>query len=150
MTRLQNDTMVRLLDGNPNIFRQVLEELAADEDLAGVQAALHRIMNQHFCNVKVRRVLAKGVFGRALDGLDEYNLLTTIVINGLSIEQARLLSVPGVILKFAEESAWDFLEQKFPSGPLLTKWQRGLIDAVATREATNSTTGITPGIRGGT
>ncbi|MBC7820156.1 MAG: pentapeptide repeat-containing protein [Planctomycetaceae bacterium] len=48
MQRIQSDTEVAHLDGNPSLWRHVLDELVANDDVTTVRAALRRVIQRMF------------------------------------------------------------------------------------------------------
>lgn len=55
MRRLQADSDCSVLEGNPSLWRHILDELAADEELKSVRAAIVRFILKMFPDSEVRR-----------------------------------------------------------------------------------------------
>lgn len=129
MQRVINDPQLADLQGNPFLVALVLDEMALDEDLPNVTAALRRIVDRYFPNPDQRRRIGVEFF----DALREVPLFAQNWIRSVnwedSYEHQQLMSCPPVQLILATETALEFLQQ--PDFHIETMWPRELIESVA-------------------
>ncbi len=133
MRRIHHDPFAVSLCGNPNLWSQVLDELAADEGLTGVKSALIRIVERWFPDSTSRRETERRIF-QDMTGCGGKPLGWMTMGSSLSVEQVRLLYVPAVALLMASQAAWDDLQMVDVYG-LPQKWPRELVDDVGAKVA---------------
>jgi uncharacterized protein YjbI with pentapeptide repeats len=134
MQRILNDSMIDRLRGNPSIVRQVLDELAADLDLADVKSAMQRLIERHFPDIDSKRAVVSGTLDKGRSQVD-FDKNANDASSGISIQRARLCSLPYISFLFKVEVAWHDLEHKTDLDPSCLPWSREFIMAIAERVA---------------
>ena len=128
MRRIQKDPYAVSLCGNPSLWSQVLDELAADDGLASVKDALIRIVERTFPDAEARSEMERLSFWK-MTGRGPVGRRT--LEPQRSVEQVRLLLVPAVVLLLASRAAWDEL-QTLEAYQVRDNWPRELVEEVAT------------------
>ena len=135
MNRVLNDSTIHQLDGNPNILRQVLNELAVNNGLPDVESAVRRVIERHFPDASSRRMIGSSAFdARAGNiGLDQSDGSDLDPV--FTIQQTRLIMHPFVRFLLTVEAAWHDLAENTFLAPSRVSWPRELIMAVAAKVA---------------
>lgn len=126
------------LDGNPNVWRQVLDCLVEDDSLHDLESALARIITSQFPDVAHRRNVARRAFWD-VKGIESKPDAEKLPEFWLSVEQARLIHVSGIRKVLACEAAIGAL-QTTSSDCVYIGWPRHLVDAVGMRIAASADT----------
>lgn len=127
MRRMHHDPRIGSLVGNPNIWSQVLDHLAADERLVDIKGALNRVIEIHFPDAQYRQQLQRLCFQAAND-VNPSGIME--LTNQLSGEQEKLFHIPAIVSIFATAGSWNELQTT--EGNVVGKmWPRQLIEEVA-------------------
>lgn len=136
MKRIQNDPDVAGLHGNPNLIRQVLDEMAGDTELRDIKSALQRIVERQFPSVEQRLATGRRIVLRLFLRDDKQSAAAEKILSpDLFGEQLRLLYNQSILTFLAVEAAWHDMQQNLPSASLPKTWTRELIAAVAPKVA---------------
>ena len=132
MRRLQVDDECDDLEGNPALWRHVLNELAANEDLKSVRAALQRIILKMFPDPDVRRFVGWEAFQSLAPTAQPRSEPVNLVASAASLghEEYRLMKRSVLMLLAADAVACELDEGDF-LGTLQRHWPQRLIDEVA-------------------
>ena len=122
MRRIQADAEGDELGDNPSLWRQVLDEFAADEALTTIKAALQRVALRMFPDRESR--LSAG--WRSFDAM----VLGKQSVESLFEKHTRL-SKPAILLILAAEAVAIELENGDPRGSLRHQWPGRLVHDVA-------------------
>lgn len=122
MRRIQADAEGDELGDNPGLWRQVLDEFAADEELTTIKVALQRVALRMFPDCESR--LATG--WRSFEAM----VLPQQPVKSLFEKPARL-SKPAILLILAAEAVALELENGDPRGSLRHHWPGRLVHDVA-------------------
>jgi len=132
MRRIHHDPHTVSLCGNPNLWSQILDKLAADDGLTGVKDALIQIIERTFPDAESRAEMERFCFwqntGRGPVGRRTMEPQRS---EQRSVEQVRLLLVPAVVLLMASRAAWDEL-QTLEAYQVRDNWPRELVEEVGT------------------
>lgn len=131
MHRVEADPNRDDLEGNPSLWRRVLDELAADEDLKNVRAALQRLILKAFPDDTIRHLAGWRAFQSLAplsNALSESD--STPFDTALTAEQIPLLK-PVVIWLMAAETVSLKLSQSHLNDVLCRQWPRSLVKSVA-------------------
>lgn len=131
MKRIQHDADRHSLGNNSNILRQVLDELAADDQLPNVESALKRIVARHFPDTEQRQATARRILLRLFRRSAPRDDLAKIQSPEHSVDQLRLLYVPAVLMSLASELAWCWLNDDIADTQWFDGWTRELVTVVA-------------------
>lgn len=129
MKRLQADPLAGSLLGHPALCSQVLDLLAADENLTSARDAIIRIIDAQFADADSRRETSCLIYAGLTRDADEARE-DAVPMKWFSPEQLRLIHVPVVRMLLASEFAWEQVQQQHAN---LTHWPRELVHEIADR-----------------
>ena len=133
MRRIQADSEGDEFGDNPGLWRQVLDELAADETLTTIKAALQRVVWKMFPDRETRLSVGRRLF----------EAMTTAAHSKSGLSQARetsieslftkhpLVSKQAVLVILAAEAIFQELESGDPRESLKHQWPGRLVHDVA-------------------
>ena len=137
MQRIQSDTDVAHVDGNPSLWRHVLDELAAHEDVKTIRAALHRLILKMFPDRDTRLSLGWSAFlamAPTVEPGKPQRSKQTSAEALLSPEQFQV-SKPFVLLLLAADAVALELAIAGAHKTFRRQWPKRLVEEVARRVA---------------
>lgn len=133
MRRIQADAESDALGDNPGLWRQVLDELAADEALTTIRSALQRVVLKMFPDRATRLSVGRRSFeamtpGQHSDQRPRQTRKTSIEV---LVEKHPLVSKQAVLVILAAEAIIQEFENGDPRESLRRHWPRRLVHDVS-------------------
>jgi uncharacterized protein YjbI with pentapeptide repeats len=135
MRRIQTDPNCGDLEGNPSMWRHVLNELAADEELSSIKAALRKVIVKMFPDSKERLSFGWESFLAMALPTTEADKQPDAAETVTGPPESLPVSMPAVVFQLVADAVVNRLIQGDLHQPLTRSWPRPLIAEVAPQVA---------------